>query len=286
MRTDGDDALIERSIALIWTSCSKLGTHGDSSSTRPSFFTMTVSSKSVALTVFVSLIAVTLVDAFAFSPSPPKTKGTCLPPPLSAIRNHNREPFVLSRTDFLSTSLFSLVFVNYQSVNAAESIAPCKVVGGGKPNNCISTSSVRQVDCYAPPWTFEVSEEEAMARLKGVIASDPSLELMEEVPPNYVKVRAVRGRGVTDELEFLINAQYKVVMFRSAEAGEEPNVGDFGANRKRLEDIRKKASVFGVMGEGLTADSYGDRGTGPLQQLKAFYGLQSGGGYEEIFEDE
>ena len=28
--------------------------------------------------------------------------------------------------------------------------------------------------------------------------------------------------------------------------------------------------------------SVGDKGYGPLGQLKAFYGLQSGGGYEDI----
>lgn len=124
-----------------------------------------------------------------------------------------------------------------------------------------------------------------MARLKGVLVSDPSLTV-EEVVPNYIRVSAVRGL-VTDELEFLVNEQDKVVTFRSAEKGDGASLSDFGLNRKRLEELRKKASIFGVMGEGLTADSIegSARGGGPLGQLKAFYGLQSGQGFEDVFED-
>ena len=45
------------------------------------------------------------------------------------------------------------------------------------------------------------------------------------------------------------------------------------------------------MGGGLTADSYegggaAARGNGALGQLKAFYGLQSGQGFQDVFEDE
>ena len=197
----------------------------------------------------------------------------------------------VSRKKFISTSIFSLL-LSTQASNAQEqeepkTITACRVVASGKPTNCVSTASVRQVDCYEPPWTFEVSAEEAMARIKGVVAADPSLTLVEEVSPTYLKVTTNRGPlDITDELEFLVNAQDKVVMFKSYEIGE-PSVNDFGANRKRLQGLRKKAGVFGVMGDGLTADSYeGGRGNGPLQQLKAFYGLQSGEGYEEVFEDD
>ena len=41
----------------------------------------------------------------------------------------------------------------------------------------------------------------------------------------------------------------------------------------------------------MTADSYGgggvaSKGNGPLGQLKAFYGLQHGEGFETVFEEE
>ena len=195
---------------------------------------------------------------------------------------------VVSRSDFIKVG--AAVFVLAGPANAQEtSITACKVVGGGKPTNCISTASIKQVDCYAPPWTFEVTPQEVMARLKGLVASDPTLELISE-STNYIKIRTPRGL-VTDEIEFLVNADDKVVTFKSGEVlGEDATsatISDFGANRKRLEDLRKKSNVFGVMGDGLTADSYaGGRGTGPLGQLKAFYGLQSGKGFEEVFEDD
>jgi len=43
------------------------------------------------------------------------------------------------------------------------------------------------------------------------------------------------------------------------------------------------------MGDGMTADSYNvggevNRNNGPLGQLKAFYGLQSGEGFKKLFE--
>jgi len=253
---------------------------------------MTVSSRTVALTGIVALLLCSLVDAFSTCPRHHASGGTT-PTALYATQrdnNNNNGKSSLSRKSFVSIVALSLgtLFVNGQSALADDekSITACKIVGGGKPTNCVSTASVRQVDCYAPPWTFEVSADEAMARLKGVIASDPSLELVEEVSPSYLKVTSNRGPlDATDEIQFLVNTQDKVVTFKSFEIGE-PSVSDFGANRKRLEGLRKRAGVFGVMGDGLTADSYGNRGTGPLQQLKAFYGLQSGGGYEEIFEDD
>mmetsp|Transcript_374 Transcript_374/g.574 ORF Transcript_374/g.574 Transcript_374/m.574 type:complete len:269 (+) Transcript_374:219-1025(+) len=163
-------------------------------------------------------------------------------------------------------------------------ISECKAGSGGKPSNCISTRSIKKVDQYSPPWTFEVSADEAMARVKGVVETDPTLEMLEEDKEGkYLKVKASRNL-VSDELEFIFDDRDQVVKFRSSETGE-PSISDFGANRSRLEGIRKKAGVFGVMGEGLTADSYeGSRGSGPIGQLKAFYGLQSGKGFEEVFD--
>ena len=163
---------------------------------------------------------------------------------------------------------------------SSRSIAPCKKNASGGVTNCISTGSVRQLDLYAPPWTFETSADEAAARIKGVIASDNNLELLEEDGP-FFRVKASRGFN-TDTLEFLVNAQDKVVTFRAEQDGE-PSVPDFGAIRKQLDSIRQRAT-FGLMGQGVTADT-APSGNGPLGQLKAFYGLQSGQGFEEVFDE-
>ena len=228
-------------------------------------------------------------------------KGFSVQQPRQAVVEKAGGP-ELSRAEFARRSILAIgggIFWTGSGVGAEEileevppsppppsfTISECKVPGGGKPANCISTASVRLVDCYAPPWTFQGSADEAMARLKGVVATDPALELVSEEGGRYLKIKTTR-KLATDIIEFVVNDKDQVVTFRSAEDTDVPSLSDFGANRKRLEEIRKKAEIFGVMGEGLTADSYeGGRGNGPLQQLKAFYGLQSGEGFEEVFMD-
>lgn len=161
-------------------------------------------------------------------------------------------------------------------------IAACKPQGGGSPSNCVSTSSVKQVDCYVAPWTFECSATEAQSRLKGVFVADPLTytDIYEE--KDYIRVKAGRGL-VTDELEFVFDEEEKLVKMRSAELTDTPSISDFGANRRRIDGIRKDAKVFDVMGG--SYDNIESRGTGPMGQLKAFYGLQSGAGFEGLYED-
>jgi uncharacterized protein (DUF1499 family) len=150
--------------------------------------------------------------------------------------------------------------------------------------NCVSTRNVKQLDLYAPPWTFETSPEEAAARIKGVVASDPNLELLREQDNLYFQIKATRSSIFTDNVEVLINPSDKVVTFRAEQDGE-PSVSDFGAIRKELDSIRQK-SKFGVMGQGLGAADTMPSQNGPIGQLKAFYGLQSGRGYEDVFEED
>lgn len=196
---------------------------------------------------------------------------------------HVETSMSISRKELFQNSLNVVAanFVFFQTAQAAEtrSIAPCKK-NASDVTNCVSTASGRQLNLYAPPWTFEASPEEAMARIKGVIVADPNLELLEEDGP-FIRVKAARN-FYTDTLEFLVNSQDKVVIFRAEQDGE-PSVSDFGAIRKELDSIRQRAKL-GVMGEGITADT-APSGNGPLGQLKAFYGLQSGQGFEEVFED-
>jgi len=161
--------------------------------------------------------------------------------------------------------------------------------------NCVSTSSIKQLDLYAAPWTFlDASPEEAAARIKGVVASDPNLELLASGTTTtgsyYLKVASSRGGGlIKDTLEFIVNAKDKVVTFRGEQeydADNPPALSDFGAIRKTLDSIRVRGQVFGVMGQSLdSADSYGSN-NGPGGQLKAFFGLQSGKGFEDVFEED
>lgn len=186
---------------------------------------------------------------------------------------------------FLCTTTTTAAYADEDGVvpdTVTASIAACKLQGGGKPSNCISTSSVKQVDCYVAPWTFDCSAAEAQARLKGVFAADPMtyFDMYDEV--GYLRVNAARGL-VTDQLEFVIDEKEKLVKMRSAELSDAPSISDFGANRRRLDGIRKEAKVFDVMGGSF--DSIENRGTGPVGQLKAFYGLQSGAGFEDLYDE-
>jgi uncharacterized protein (DUF1499 family) len=193
-----------------------------------------------------------------------------------------------SRSDFLqqaSLAIGGLLLGSSLPANADDavpSISACKPQGGGKPINCVSTSSVKQVDCYVAPWTFECSAAEAQARLKGVFVADSMTysELYEE--KNYLRVSAARGLA-TDQLEFVFDEKDKFVKLRSADASDAISISDFGANRRRMDGIRKAANIFDVMGG--SYDSIENRGTGPLGQLKSFYGLQSGGGFEDLYKD-
>lgn len=161
------------------------------------------------------------------------------------------------------------------------SIEKCSTSGKAP---CVSTSNVRNLDLYLPPWTFDRSPDEVMSRLKGSVVADSSCQIVQQDGNQYLKVEAKRTDlfSTIDELEFAINPTDQVVTFRSLASNDSP---DFGINKKRLEEIRKRAGIFGVMGEYMnSADSASssERGYGPLGQLKAFYGLQSGGGFEDV----
>ena len=197
-----------------------------------------------------------------------------------------------SRTSFLAstcTALSSIVLAPSPSAAADQSITGCAATS----KNCISTMNVKNIDSYSPPWTFEVSPDEAFARIKGVLTSDDSFRLTDvDADARYVKANVQRpfpDKGL-DEVEFLVKGDDKVVVFRISEK-EEGISSDSGVNRRRIDSVRKKGAVFDLMGGGMTADSYDGggaviKGNNPFGQLKAFYGLQSGEGFESVFEDD
>jgi len=166
------------------------------------------------------------------------------------------------------------------------SIAQCSF--GSKKPVCISTSNVRQLDLYTPPWTFAMNADKAMARLKGAVEGEPlnTIVSSEDNTSRHLIVDSKRSKlGTTAyRMEFIINESDGVITFRSS-APPDITGPDFGLQRKRLSEIRERAGSFGVMGEALdSADtkSSGERGNGPLGQLKSFYGLQSGAGFEDV----
>lgn len=70
-----------------------------------------------------------------------------------------------------------------------------------------------------------------------------------------------------------------MVIFKSYKTSDS-RVSNLGANRKRIEELRKRAGgVFSIMGNGLMADSYNGgvsgKSNGVFGQLKAFYEMNS-----------
>mmetsp|Transcript_24980 Transcript_24980/g.68890 ORF Transcript_24980/g.68890 Transcript_24980/m.68890 type:complete len:268 (-) Transcript_24980:2300-3103(-) len=169
------------------------------------------------------------------------------------------------------------------------SITKCNVSKNSPP--CVSTSNVRQLDLYAAPWTFDSTADEAMARLKGAVEAEPlnAIVSTEDSNSRHLFADSKRSKlGTTAyRMEFIVNESDGVVTFRSS-APSDLTGPDFGLQRKRLAEIRERAGTFGVMGESLeSADtkSTGEKGYGPLGQLKSFYGLQSGGGFEDVLSE-
>jgi len=174
-------------------------------------------------------------------------------------------------------------------------IQGCPKPTPGQPNNCVSTANIKQLSTYEPPWTFKVSPEVAFANLKGLVADEPLFTVVESDESSlYLKVEIKRSFNsiplkTEDIMEFLVKRDDKVVVFKSYEK-DGGFISDFGANRNRVVNLHNKsAGVFRVMGGGLTADSYnggaGGKRNGPAAQLKAFYGLQSGNGFQEDLEE-
>ena len=153
------------------------------------------------------------------------------------------------------------------------------------------------------PWSWpeSISSDEVISRLKGVVAADQTLSLIDASTTTtttnnnnnnnnnqnyYVRIRAARN-VCTDEIEFLVNPTDRVMTFRSQQVEGPDQVSDFGANRRRLDEIRQRLKVVTVLGSSDNDDDHrGESREGLTGQLKAFWGFQSGGGFESILLDE
>jgi len=82
---------------------------------------------------------------------------------------------------------------------------------------------------------FDVSPDDAMRKLKAVLAVIPRMEIITETE-SYIHAEATslifRFR---DDVEFFIDQQSNLIHFRSA---SRVGKSDLGANRKRMEEIR------------------------------------------------
>ncbi|MDH5642447.1 MAG: DUF1499 domain-containing protein [Nitrospira sp.] len=100
--------------------------------------------------------------------------------------------------------------------------------------NCVSTYA--QDDGHAiAPFRYRKARAEAKEALKAVIGSLPRVSLAEE-DDDYLhyEFTSLLLRFV-DDVEFLFDEETKTIHFRSA---SRTGYGDFGVNRRRMEDLR------------------------------------------------
>jgi uncharacterized protein (DUF1499 family) len=109
-------------------------------------------------------------------------------------------------------------------------LAPC-------PNtpNCVSSQAEDDAHRMGPI-PFGGDADEALARLKSVVGSQPRTNIV-SADGDYVHAECVSFLfRFVDDMEFLVDRDAKVIHFRSASrAGR----SDLGVNRKRMEKIQK-----------------------------------------------
>lgn len=196
----------------------------------------------------------------------------------------SRRRFVGTTTAAIVSGILSHDTAVATATDDITNIEKCEKPPNGIPN-CVSTASVKQVDLYMAPWTWydDISSETILARLKGAIAYDPTLTIVDQTSLSLI-VEGKRNFAI-DRIVFRVNPNDRAVTFQSRQIEGPENVSDFGANRKRLEQLRKKTQILEIMGSEFASADAGRR-EGAADQLRAFWGFQSGGGYESVLLDE
>jgi uncharacterized protein (DUF1499 family) len=111
-------------------------------------------------------------------------------------------------------------------------LAPCP----SRPN-CVSTRAQDAGHAIAS-YRYRKSKAEAKEALKEIVRSLPRTKLVEEDEAYlYYEFTSFLFRFV-DDVEFLLDDETKTVHFRSA---SRTGYGDFGVNRRRMEEIRSLA---------------------------------------------
>lgn len=103
--------------------------------------------------------------------------------------------------------------------------------------NCVSTLAPASDERHAiAPYRYRKSRVETKEALKAAIATLPRTKLIEE-DEAYLRyeVTSLLLRFI-DDVEFVIDDDEKMIHFRSA---SRTGYGDFGMNRKRMEEIRR-----------------------------------------------
>lgn len=192
----------------------------------------------------------------------------CALNPVTTFQPSNPRPEGVTRKQMLSTLPWALLVPSAVSA----SVPPCSP----SSNNCISTASVRALDKFIAPWGYpsSLSPSDVIDRLAKSLPSS-QCEILERSDIS-LKAKSTRSFGAVDELSFEVNEADRVISISSQQV-DGPELNGVAGQKNRLREIQANAGF--LSGEELPRE-------GALGQLKAFYGLQSGSGFEDVFLDE
>lgn len=109
-------------------------------------------------------------------------------------------------------------------------LAPCP-----SSPNCVSTQAQDEQHAITP-LRYQKPRAAAKEALKAAVLSLPRTKLVDE-DESYLHVEFTsRLLRFVDDVEFLFDDEARTIHFRSA---SRVGYGDFGANRRRMEEIRK-----------------------------------------------
>jgi len=101
--------------------------------------------------------------------------------------------------------------------------------------NCVSTQT-QQESKKMDPIPFELDPKEVIKIIKNVVESLPNTNLQNE-SGNYLNyIFKSKIFGFIDDVEFLIDAEQKLIHFRSA---SRTGYSDLGVNKKRMTELKK-----------------------------------------------
>jgi uncharacterized protein (DUF1499 family) len=103
--------------------------------------------------------------------------------------------------------------------------------------NCVS-SLARQDDAthYAPPLPFRGDAAESMKRIDSIVRAMPRVRIVRSDAQRLEAVFTSRLFRFKDDVVFAVDAERRLVHFRSA---SRTGYSDMGVNRKRIEEIRR-----------------------------------------------
>ena len=140
----------------------------------------------------------------------------------------------------------NLEFANRNSENEKAMAYNKELYGNNKMNdhrlkecpespNCVSTRT-QQKSKRMDPIPFELDPEEVRKVIKGVVESLPNTHLEKESTHYLHYTFKSKIFGFTDDVEFLIDGEQKLIHFRSASRS---GYSDLGVNKKRMTEIAK-----------------------------------------------